>query len=293
MLPVHVALLSMTDSVPFGDIAKTSAAIQKQVVRDFGPIWTVDATIDAFQTPQDVPLDYWRIYVVDTFEDGGQHRRDAQGQPYALVAAGPSWPIVASHEALEMLADPFGSRVVAGESPVAGQGRVEFLVEVCDPCQAPDFGYPVNGVLVSDFCTPQYFDPVAAPGVRYSFSAAVTSPRQVLKDGYLSWRDPVSNNWYQQHRTGNTADIKNLGPISPIDGSLRAAIDQTTRENKWSRLTSRRAPSRRATKLHADAQRAARSQAERLLSSHDIPTRARYSEGEKSAVPRKPRSREG
>jgi hypothetical protein len=52
-----------------------------------------------------------------------------------------------------MLVDLSGNRTVAGESPVAGQGRVEFLVEACDPSQDDQFAYTVNDVLVSDFYT--------------------------------------------------------------------------------------------------------------------------------------------
>src|SRR5258708_28900153 len=97
-----------------------------------------------------------------------------------------------------MLADPFGRRVIAGESPVSGQGRVNFLVEVCDPCEASDFAYTINGIQVSDFFTPNFFDPIASTGVRYSYTGALTAPRQVLKDGYLSWFVPALNQWGQR-----------------------------------------------------------------------------------------------
>ncbi len=39
----HVALVSDTQAVSFSDIANVSAALQKQVARDFGPIWDVNA----------------------------------------------------------------------------------------------------------------------------------------------------------------------------------------------------------------------------------------------------------
>jgi hypothetical protein len=55
---------------------------------------------------------------------------------------------------------------------MADQGRVEFLVEVSDPSEAAQFGYTVNGIPVSDFYTPHYFDPVQANGVRYSQTGA-------------------------------------------------------------------------------------------------------------------------
>jgi hypothetical protein len=50
------------------------------------PSSSVDATIDAFARQEDVPLGYWSIPVVDTFDEGGQHR-DRKNQPFALVAA--------------------------------------------------------------------------------------------------------------------------------------------------------------------------------------------------------------
>lgn len=187
MLPAHLGLVSMTPAVSLAEVATASAAIQKQLTRDFGPIWTIEATIDPFATIDDVPLGYWKVLIVDTFSDGGQHR-DRNNQPYALVAAGNSWPLLASHEAMEMLVDPFGNRVVAGDSPMAGQGRVEFLVEVCDPCQGDEFAYTVNGVLVSDFCTPNYFDPVRADGVRYSFSGTRKRPTR----GSAGWISDVA-----------------------------------------------------------------------------------------------------
>ena len=231
MLPINLALVSLAPTVSFGDLAKVSAALQKQLVRDFEPIWAAQATIDPFARLDDVPLGYWRILVVDTFAQGGQHR-DRHNQPYALVAAGSSWSLIASHEMLEMLVDPFGNRLVAGQSPIDAQGRVEFLVEICDPCQGDDFGYTVNGVLVSDFYTPNYFDPLQATGVRYSYTGAVTAPRQVLSGGYLSWREPVAGNWFQEHRTGAQPQFKDLGPLRPGANSLRAMIDARTPETR-------------------------------------------------------------
>ena len=231
MLPVHLALVSKAQAIGLGELLVVSAAIQKQLTRDFGPIWNVEATIDEFLSLEDLPVDYWPIFVVDTFERGGQHR-DRNNQPYALVAAAANWSVVASHEALEMLADPSGNRLVAGASPMPGQGRVSFLVEVCDPCQLEENAYTVNGVFVSDFYTPNYFDPMASTGVRYSFSGAVTAPRQVLPGGYLSWLEPSSGDWFQENRFAAHPEFKNFGPIKPLSGSIRAAVNQLTpREN--------------------------------------------------------------
>ena len=117
--------------------------------------------------------------------------------------------------------------------PKADQGRVSFLVEVCDPSEASDYAYSANGILVSDFYTPNYFDPVKAPGVRYSYTGAITEPRQVLKGGYLSWEDAVSGSWWQEIWFDTAQpSFRNIGPIDPkTAGNLRAAIDRLTMEN--------------------------------------------------------------
>lgn len=259
-LPIHLALVPVA-SVKFNDVAKVSAAIQKQIIRDFTPIWSVEATIDAFPTPNDVPVGYFPIYIVDTFDSGGQHK-SVNNQPFALVAAGKSWSLAASHEALEMLVDPDGNRLVAGTSPIDSQGRVEFLVEVCDPCQSEREAYTVNGVLVSDFCTPEYYDPVGVMGARYSYSGKVTAPHQVLPGGYLSWHDPETGDWFQHNRM-KAEVIKNLGPIQPAAMmSLRSMIDDHSAPPlPLSNLKANSPALRRAQRVRAAADRAAIEQA--------------------------------
>lgn len=230
MLLRQLALVSETSSVSFSDLSHVSAAIQKQIARDFGPIWDVNATMDAFAKLEDIPLGYWPIMIRDDIGQPGALgiHLDKDNQPFALVTFTDNWPLTTSHESLEMLADPFGNRLMAGDSPKPDQGRVEFLVEVCDPSESPDFGYTVNGILLSDFYTPSYFDPVQAPGVRYSFTGAIIEPREVLKGGYLSWHDPVSDHWWQEIFFGDQATFRDIGPLTQKSGSLRSQIDRIT-----------------------------------------------------------------
>jgi hypothetical protein len=225
----QLALVSEVTSISFSELTRVSAALQKQVSRDFGPIWEVTGTVDPFAKLEDVPIGYWPIIVRDDIGIPGAAgvHEDKNGQPFSLVTAGEGWALTASHETLEMLADPFGNRLVAGDSPKPDQGRVEFLVEVSDPSEAEQFGYAVNGIKLSDFYTPQFFDPVAADGVRYSFTSAITEPRQVLDGGYLSWHDPVSDHWWQLQNFGAPKFI-DLGVLTAANGSFRSQVDRLT-----------------------------------------------------------------
>ena len=240
MLIRQVALVSETDRVSASALTRVSAALQRQVQRDLAPIWQITASVSPFARLEDVPVGYWPILVTeeDLGDAAGIHE-DKEGQPFALVAFDRGWALTASHECLEMLVDPFGNRLMPGPSPLKGQGRVEFLVEVCDPSEDTPFAYHVNGVAVSDFYTPHYFDPVGAPAVRYSFTGAIKGPRQVLRNGYLSWHDPVSDHWFQLVFFGPKPSFRDLGPQTAKAGKnlRRLLYDATPERHKVMKMT--------------------------------------------------------
>ena len=153
---------------------------------------------------------------------------DANKQPFALIQHSNSWSLTASHEAVEMMVDPFGDRLIAGPSLKEDQGRVEYLVEVADPSEAAEFGYTINGILMSDFYGPRFFDPMKADGTRYSFTGAITEPRQVLRGGYISWLEPRSEHWWQLLHFEAEPEFRDLGRLDPASQSIRSFIDSHT-----------------------------------------------------------------
>lgn len=247
-LSVNVALVSDVAELKSSELTKVAAALSKQASRDFGPIWKVAATVDAFTSLEDVPADYWPVIVQRNVEDAAGFHDDENGQPFAVVEYGAGWSVTASHEVVEMLADPFGRRMRAGNllDQAVGVGlpkrRVNYLVEVADPSESEEFGYQVNGVRVSDFYTPDFFDPVAAAGVRYSFTGAIKAPRTVLKGGYISWYDPITRHWMQlrmfkddvSSKVPHVIDLNNETVFGSLLGkmSVRSAIDAVTRPPK-------------------------------------------------------------
>lgn len=240
MLARHVALVSQTRHVGLDQLAVAAAAIQKQITRDFGPIWQISADLAAFGKLSDVPLGYWPIIIRDDIHERGAqgiHLNKQNGQPFALVQFSDNWTLTVSHECLEMLADPSGNRTQAGDSEKPEQGRVEYLVEVCDPSEAAQFAYSVNGVLVSDFYTPNFFDPVEAPGVRYGFTGAITRPHQVLDGGYLSWLDPETGHLFQEFVMGDQSTFIDRGPITAEFESLRAFSDRHSADHRMRAMT--------------------------------------------------------
>jgi hypothetical protein len=293
----QVALVSVTDTISAAIVMQISAALQKQASRDLGPIWDVSATVDPFDSLGSVPVGTWPIVIGGKVPPGaGGFHTDNNGQPISLVRASRDINTLCqtcSHEMIEMLVDPFGSRFIAGDSPMPDQGRVNFLVEACDPSEAPEFGYTVNNLLVSDFYTPQYFDPVRSTGVRYSFTGAITEPRQVLQGGYLSWQDPVSKHFFQERRIDTVEpDFEDLG--APDDSSLapREFVDRATDKFTQSVLQKGRSSALMASNLSsASLQRAMTSQAkawEELLDKWQEDTADRKEKRPPAAIRRAP-----
>jgi hypothetical protein len=175
--------------------------------------------VDAFPHLEDVPVGYWPIILAfgELGTDEGVHC-DRKGQPYALIELSPSWSLTASHVCIEMLIDPYGNRTIVGPSPRSDQGSVEFLVDICDPCEDARYAYTVNDVLVSDFCTPEFLAQIPSGKERYSFTGAVEAPYQVLPGGRLSWYDPATNRWWQRNHFGGAARDTDLGFIERRGG---------------------------------------------------------------------------
>lgn len=235
MFPIRIGLASSL--VKFDELSKVAQAINLQVSRDLGPIWNIRATVEPVENPNKIPLSVWPIFIVDSLppDEGGVHKTN-HNQPYALVEVGNTWSLSASHECLEMLVDPSGNRLVASSSVGVIDnevhevpGKFEYLVEVCDPSEDPANAYMIDEVLVSDFYTPNYFDPVLSQGVRYSFTGKINRPRLVLPNGYLSWYNPLTRT-LQQLKCFGAPQILDLGPAAGLGGaSLREFVDRRTK----------------------------------------------------------------
>jgi hypothetical protein len=278
----HVAIVSLTREVSSRFLLQAAAAVQKQITRDFTPFWGLEATVDAFEDLQSVPSDYHPVVLfgdadeligrldfaigaeytsqlVDDFERdrlSGLHLNAFTRQPFALVAASDAWSVTLSHEVLELIADPFGNRLVAAAHPFDPRLRVKYLLEVCDPCQA--MWYPVNGVPVSDFYTPRYLDPVRVDRSRYSYTGALEYPLQILEGGYLSWIDPADSGLYQLAAGDREAVlVADLAQLARSTAPLRTVVDtnprtpQLTRESLTPASTAPAAPAANAAVLDA------------------------------------------
>jgi hypothetical protein len=239
MSVIQVGLVDKTGALDSALLEATAAALNVQVMRDLTQFWNVQATVRYLPHPNKIPVGVWPVFLVARLPpgEGGVHL-DKKNQPYSLVIGTPSsndWTIDASHETLEMLVDPAGNRLqtsraikIVGKSTEDTAGEFEYLVEACDPCEANQYAYSIQGIAVSDFITPHFYDPVVTSGTRYSFGGHIQKPRQILPGGYISFANPQTDEFQQILFLGPKPVLRNLGPAS--GSSLRVFVDGKTYE---------------------------------------------------------------
>ncbi len=240
MLQIKVVLVDTTETIKTDTMAAAAEALNVQVTRDLPQFWNVSATVSYRPDAHGVPQGMWPVQLVTSLppDEGGFHMT-RHNQPYAKVIITPGsdeWTIDASHETVEMLVDPYGNRLqtstaigITGGRIKDAEGKFEYLVETCDPCEANRYAYQIDGVMVSDFITPHFYDLVYSPNARYSFTGAVKAPRQVLPGGYISWVDPQADAMKQilWVDPSNPPQINDLGPAPP-NMSLRSFVEAHT-----------------------------------------------------------------
>ena len=232
MTTIKLALTTDSANVEPRLLKHACLALRSQLRNEVRLNWRVEGSIDWFPIGMPIPTEYWRITVTDNMNDPsalGAHLDDETGVPYAQVLNGPNWSFVASHEMVELMVDPYGTRLVQGNSLIPGQGPVEYLIEPCDPVESQC--RKIGPFLVSDFVIPAYYSGDKFPLNQGKYTDAyghATHPLQLLDGGYLSWRLKNTNHWFQATKIGGRTAFNDLGSIrstlKPI--RLQSAVDK-------------------------------------------------------------------
>lgn len=148
MSNIHVAVINASTVLNADQVKATLPALQTQVHRDFAPAWGVDADLSFVPPGSKPPPTAWWLTVLDDSDQAsalGYHETTNEGLPLAKVFArtamqdGVNWTVTASHELLEMLADPEINLTVFVQ-PTDTTGTL-YAYEVCDACEADQYGY--------------------------------------------------------------------------------------------------------------------------------------------------------
>jgi hypothetical protein len=199
--PVIVKNLSTV--VGDADVRAALPAFQTQVSRDFCTSgWGIDANLTFLPKGKTTPAGAWLLAIFDDADQAGAlgyHDLTKAGQPLGKVFARTTindhglWTVTFTHELLEMLADPNINLCAFDE-----QARRLYAYEVCDAVEGDALGYDINGVTVSDFVLPGWFEPMhVGKNERFAFKSKVSRPFQLLPGGYIGYYDLDGGGWQQ------------------------------------------------------------------------------------------------
>ncbi|MET4424222.1 hypothetical protein [Bradyrhizobium sp. RT3a] len=178
-----IAFINMATE-PLGvDLRKLVSALDKQMRRDFVPIWGYPARLYLTDKPKS---DEWQVVFMDDADAAnalGYHDLTKDGQPVSkvfvktTVSAGQKVSVTTSHELLEMMIDP-GAQLWAENND-----GFFYAYEMCDAVEEEE--YEIDGIAVSDFLYPSFFESWhKARSVQFDHLKKVDRPFQTLPNGY-------------------------------------------------------------------------------------------------------------
>jgi hypothetical protein len=180
--PVRIACINKARDdlgVPFD---KLTAALQAFYDKCFLPVWGYP--VQLYNTDKPAAGD-WLFYYLDDADDKslGYHDLTLNGQPISRTfvrstkQAGEKVSTTACHELCEMVLDPLVN--IWAEAP----DGTEYAYEACDAVEEDSF--LVNGVPMSNFLTPAWFEPFQhPPGTKFDYLGKLSRPFTLRPGGY-------------------------------------------------------------------------------------------------------------
>jgi len=205
MTDTQVAIINATTCLADEEVARAVPALQRQISEHLAIVWGQTAELTFVPRGAAAPANIWWLCVSDTSDQAGlegYHDLTPDGLPLGKVfaataaAAGILWTVAASHELLEMVIDPEINRGVVMTAP--NGSNVLYAQEICDPCEAMRFAYTLDGIAVSDFVFPSWFQSFRSPGsTQFDLTQQITRPFEVAPEGYIQIYDLRSGGWQQ------------------------------------------------------------------------------------------------
>ena len=201
-----VSVINFSDR-PDQDVQDAIRAVNRQITGDFMPIWGTGrelvlhaASFDPAH-PDSLAEEPVRgsavLYLVNesTLPGAlGYHDMNAREIPVGFVfMTDDDWTITLSHEALELIVDPTVNIFVPGPHPHEPDRWLWHSYEVCDAVERTV--YEIDGVLVSNFLTPEYFREGNAPGTRNDFLGVGVASFAVTEGSHLGVIDSQTYDW--------------------------------------------------------------------------------------------------
>jgi hypothetical protein len=245
---IQISVINATTVLADNEIQPVVDALQKQVNNEFRLAWGIDAKLTFVPNGIQPPEGTWWLTMLDDSDQAGAlgyHDVTTEGLPLGKVFAGTDlkfgseWSVTASHELLEMLADPnINLTVLVQSSDTAGR---LYAYEICDACEADANAYKIGNVLVSDFVYPSWFEGFRAEGsTQFSQSDKIKAPFQLLAGGYIGVFDVNSGSgWHQVTQEKRPTNTLLRGNVGSRRERRAAPRDQWVASLAYRQITSR------------------------------------------------------
>jgi hypothetical protein len=221
-MPIQISVINSSTVLTDQQVSDVVPVLQKQVTQDFYPIWGVDAKLTFVPSAGDPDTSSWWLVILDDSDQAnalGYHDITSEGLPLGKVFAGSdmkfgsNWTVTASHELLEMLGDPdINLTAFVQTSDTAG---TLYAYEVCDACEADQYAYKVDGVEVSDFVYPSWFESFRKKNsTQFDQQNKITQPFQLLTGGYIGVFDiSAGSGWHSLMGEKTLASVFSRGTV--------------------------------------------------------------------------------
>lgn len=227
---IQISVINESTVLTDADVTPVISALQKQVTNDFRPVWGVDAELTMVSKNSQPPTGSWWLVILDDSDQAGAlgyHDLTSDGLPLGKVfaasdlKAGTSWTVTASHELLEMLADPnINLSVFVQNTNTTG---TLYAYEVCDACEDDSVGYQIDNILMSDFVYPSWFEDFHTTGsTQFDRTNQIQNPLQLLPNGYIGifnvsagtgWQQMTGQEQHAQTSRVTLTDTRNRGNV--------------------------------------------------------------------------------
>jgi hypothetical protein len=216
----EIAVINESTAITDAQVQDMIPAFSQQWNSDLKPAWGLDAATFTF-VPQGQQPDsgaWWMVFLDDSDQANAlaYHDLTDEGLPISkvfvktILADNASVSVGATHEMCEMAVDPWLNSAYQDLQGVFWAG------EVCDPVEDDQYGYEINGILVTDFVTPNWFGHQHSQ-TQIDLQNHAAQPFEVLTGGYAQYFDPQQG-W--QQITGSKARHSQMA-AHPADGSRR------------------------------------------------------------------------
>jgi hypothetical protein len=232
----RIAVINESSKISDDEVLKMLPAFNHQWNKDLLPIWGTEAATFRFVRKGHAPPAgaWWMVFLDDSAQADvlAYHDLTHEGWPIAkvfvasILSDNGSVSVAATHELCEMAVDPWLNTAYLDSHSVFWAG------EICDPVEDDEYGYKIDGVLVTDFVTPDWFGHQHA-GTQIDFRRHAGKAFEILSGGYAQKFDPP-HGWQQV--TGTKARHSKMA-LHPVPGSRRER-----RSRQWKSVLRRSTP---------------------------------------------------